>query len=534
MSSWRDAKAKEGSLPTFRPRPLDVSKPLLVVHDEELLEDGSSAVTITGALSTLGTVSRGVPMMPTGMEREEEAEKHLRRAVEAMPGTTGEVAVIPIPHVRVVEVVDPGLEPWVRPQELVVFADNKAADGGEEEDDGRVEYDATESDTEWLGQQQATAGTLDALEVLVDRFEKAAAKNPSKEITRDTAGKIGAKVAKTNGGEGFAKSVFDYWMDKRKSRCKGDLLLDRFKAEPAPKDPSPYVAFRPRIEEREAAARAARKAAANRSQSRAHARDSAPISAAGGSHHGGHARGDATAAAAAAGAGTASDAECLRRLTEVRKELSMTLEILQSVVVREEEKAEQVRLVERIVERNVRALVAKGEPTTNRPGVPPRVPGVMTLAAIRNEQKRLASELLGPLACHEDDADGASDEDDDVPCGGGESSDDYEPVSLSHSEWVAHCRRVFKRNPMFTRVATAPAPAPAPALSSAPAFSTRSRQCLISNAEEEGLIRVRGAGPAFRGRARIGRGGRIIFDRMPPPEIAAPLLPPLHPMEANQ
>ena len=54
----------------FRARTLDASKPLNIYHLEDLPE-----------LTDLNAISRSVPEMPSGMEKEEEAEKHLQARV---------------------------------------------------------------------------------------------------------------------------------------------------------------------------------------------------------------------------------------------------------------------------------------------------------------------------------------------------------------------------------------------------------------------------------------------------------------------
>ncbi len=56
----------------FRARTLDASKPMLVYHAEELPD-----------LADLNAINRSVPAMPSGMEKEEEAEKHLQDILES-------------------------------------------------------------------------------------------------------------------------------------------------------------------------------------------------------------------------------------------------------------------------------------------------------------------------------------------------------------------------------------------------------------------------------------------------------------------
>ena len=55
----------------FRARTLDVSKAMCIYNIEDLPE-----------LADLNAINRSVPAMPSGMEKEEEAEKHLQDILE--------------------------------------------------------------------------------------------------------------------------------------------------------------------------------------------------------------------------------------------------------------------------------------------------------------------------------------------------------------------------------------------------------------------------------------------------------------------
>ena len=78
---------------TFRARNLDASKPLAIHRAEELPD-----------LAAESAINRAVPALPTGMEKEEETEKHLQDILEAQnKGLVRRVAelVIPTPEVNV-------------------------------------------------------------------------------------------------------------------------------------------------------------------------------------------------------------------------------------------------------------------------------------------------------------------------------------------------------------------------------------------------------------------------------------------------
>ena len=56
---------------TFRARTLDASKPMAIHRAEDLPE-----------LAAENAINRAVPALPTGMEKEEETEKHLQDILE--------------------------------------------------------------------------------------------------------------------------------------------------------------------------------------------------------------------------------------------------------------------------------------------------------------------------------------------------------------------------------------------------------------------------------------------------------------------
>ena len=56
----------------FRARTLDASRPMAIYNVEDLPE-----------LTDLNAINRSVPAMPSGMEKEEESEKHLQDNLDA-------------------------------------------------------------------------------------------------------------------------------------------------------------------------------------------------------------------------------------------------------------------------------------------------------------------------------------------------------------------------------------------------------------------------------------------------------------------
>ncbi|KAK2144973.1 hypothetical protein LSH36_714g00019 [Paralvinella palmiformis] len=75
---------------SFRARALDTSKCMPVYKADEIPE-----------LPDFAAINRAVPQMPTGMEKEEETEHHLQRALSAQQVYgTAERLFIPIPEVE--------------------------------------------------------------------------------------------------------------------------------------------------------------------------------------------------------------------------------------------------------------------------------------------------------------------------------------------------------------------------------------------------------------------------------------------------
>jgi hypothetical protein len=93
----------------FRPRQIDVNKPLPIIRQE--IEDDESGV------------SRSVPKMGTGMEHEEEEEIHIQNAIAASLAPSAESTVIPTPNVRLVEsyFTSKTLDTWTRPTAYIKY-----------------------------------------------------------------------------------------------------------------------------------------------------------------------------------------------------------------------------------------------------------------------------------------------------------------------------------------------------------------------------------------------------------------------------
>lgn len=211
--------SKPTNKPTFRARQLDVSKPLPIYMSDDLPD-----------LHECTELKRAVPQMPSGMEKEEESEHHLQRAMVAG-------SVIPTPEVAKLVADDlkwhdqtypPECHP---PKQLIHITPFTM-----EQDVPEYDYDS--EDLEWLN----TTGRLnnitgDKLEELVDKWEKHSTYNiidlaDAKALTKDD--------------EDTILMIYDYWLRKRVRL--GHTLSPAVRTEPiagAPPNDS-YVAFRKR------------------------------------------------------------------------------------------------------------------------------------------------------------------------------------------------------------------------------------------------------------------------------------------------
>eukprot|EP01114_Cavostelium_apophysatum_P001159 TRINITY_DN10990_c0_g1_i1.p1 TRINITY_DN10990_c0_g1~~TRINITY_DN10990_c0_g1_i1.p1 ORF type:complete len:471 (+),score=133.82 TRINITY_DN10990_c0_g1_i1:1427-2839(+) len=224
---------------TFRPRPIDIHKQLPIVRKEL---DGTEVDA-----EIQGGVRRSVPVMPTGMEREDEEEAHIAEAIKQSLEARPERVDIPTPVVIIVEGYDtaPNPQPFVRPSTYLHYADKTP-----EEEDADIEYDAEPEDEVFLEQLNATLTkkggtplTEPKFEIIVDRLEKEAGR---------LEGQIPAFQAIERiipGVKPYAmQAVYKYWIERRQQ--ERTPLNHRFLKPPDPEDPDPYKAFRPRNDEK--------------------------------------------------------------------------------------------------------------------------------------------------------------------------------------------------------------------------------------------------------------------------------------------
>ncbi|KAL0963909.1 hypothetical protein UPYG_G00315240 [Umbra pygmaea] len=212
---------------SFRARALDAAKPLPIYRNKDLPD-----------LNDCVSINRAVPQMPTGMEKEEESEHHLQRAISAQSvfREKKENMVIPVPEAESnITYYDRLYKGELRiPKQLFhiqpLGLDNEQPD-----------YDMDSEDETLLNRLNRKMEIKPIqFETMVDRLEKASA-NQLVTITE-------AKLL-LNEDDYLLKSVYDYWVRKRKN-CRGPSLIPLIKQEKrdGSTNNDAYVAFRRRTE----------------------------------------------------------------------------------------------------------------------------------------------------------------------------------------------------------------------------------------------------------------------------------------------
>lgn len=246
------------SRPSFRPRPIDLSKPLPIIKSSKDLRNEDDVV-----------VNRALPTIATGVDPAEEQERHLKQALLASVygDAAKKPADIPIPvFSKVVAATYPQLAgPFRRPNSYLNF-DKSDQELGH----ATVDYDADHEDEEFAtrfnkknhssSQSQKSnsssrnpALSISLLEVVMDVMEKqqGAQENEEKAILPYSA--MRAALASTLEGytEANRKAVYNHWSQRRERHKHSFLRL--FQKQPDPSDTNPAVAFRPRDKDAAAA-----------------------------------------------------------------------------------------------------------------------------------------------------------------------------------------------------------------------------------------------------------------------------------------
>uniref|UniRef100_A0A8R1Y3X1 Enhancer of polycomb-like protein n=1 Tax=Onchocerca volvulus TaxID=6282 RepID=A0A8R1Y3X1_ONCVO len=222
---------------SFRARNLDATKSMPVYCADELPD-----------LAECTPINRAVAQMPTGMEKDEENESHLQEAILAQQASTSGIAVenhvIPTPKVFT---VDRGyydslypIQPAPSINQLIKVQASLSL-GNEE-----PEYDIDSEDEAWLAERGGFTAKND-FEKMMELLEGASS---GLQICQPNEARSLLKDFETD----LVDDVYDYWLQKRKDAAashKIASLIPRVKTD-ARRDASgsdiAYVAFRRRLE----------------------------------------------------------------------------------------------------------------------------------------------------------------------------------------------------------------------------------------------------------------------------------------------
>ncbi|XP_039200019.1 enhancer of polycomb homolog 1 isoform X2 [Crotalus tigris] len=212
---------------SFRARALDASKPLPVFRCEDLPD-----------LAEYASINRAVPQMPTGMEKEEESEHHLQRAISAQQvyGEKRDNMVIPVPeaesNIAYYESIYPG--EFKMPKQLIHIQPFSL-------DAEQPDYDLDSEDEAFVNKLKKKIDIFPLqFEEMIDRLEKGSGQQP-----------VSLQEAKLllKEDDELIREVYEYWIKKRKN-CRGPSLISAVKQEKRDGSSTndPYVAFRRRTE----------------------------------------------------------------------------------------------------------------------------------------------------------------------------------------------------------------------------------------------------------------------------------------------
>ncbi|XP_055614263.1 uncharacterized protein LOC129760633 [Uranotaenia lowii] len=204
---------------SFRARALDPSKPMPIYLAEELPD-----------LPEYSAINRAVPQMPSGMEKEEESEHHLQRAI-----CTG--LIIPTPEVY--ETTDSEFyeryytADYKMPKQMIHMQPLNL-----EQD--VPDYDMDSSDETWVSTQGKRLD-LDPLkfETMMDRLEKSSGQ---------TVVTLNEAKALLKQDDEISIAVYDYWLNKRLKMQHPLILSVKTESRGNTTPNNPYLAFRRRTE----------------------------------------------------------------------------------------------------------------------------------------------------------------------------------------------------------------------------------------------------------------------------------------------
>ncbi|KAH9526443.1 Glycosyltransferase 64 protein C4 [Dermatophagoides farinae] len=213
---------------SFRPRNIDHFKPMQVLKTEDVPDLNNFATTI----------NRTVPQMPTGMEKEEECEHHLQRAISAQQAYGRAVDhVIPTPEVFPVneKAYDDLYPPTYKIPRQLIHVQLPSF----EQD--YPDYDLDSEDETWLSTTNLCGLPHTKFEEMIDCLErnsgvqKVIELNEAKSLLRDV-------------DESLQIAVYDYWLAKKLKFGKSLIPTVKTEKRDGTSGNNPYIAFRRRTE----------------------------------------------------------------------------------------------------------------------------------------------------------------------------------------------------------------------------------------------------------------------------------------------
>lgn len=210
---------------SFRARALDATKAMAIFKADEIPD-----------LPDFATINRSVPQMPTGMEKEEETEHHLQRALSAQQVYgTSEALVIPIPESD--DIADRYGKLYSDEFKQTKQFIHIQAFGMEQE---IPDYDMDSEDEVWVNEQAKKMEiTPLKFEEMMDRLEKGS----GQQVVTLQEAKLLLKE-----DDDLIIAAYDYWLNKR-LRLEHPLILQvKTEKRDGSTTNNPYVAFRRRTE----------------------------------------------------------------------------------------------------------------------------------------------------------------------------------------------------------------------------------------------------------------------------------------------
>jgi len=215
---------------SFRARALDASKPMPIYKKDEI----SNKQDYTGH-------NRAVPQMPTGMEKEEETEHHLQRAISAQQvyGDRHEM-VIPVPEAEISsEAYNSYYKKTFRMPKTYITNQAQALHLLEQDNPS---YDMDTDDEEWVNKfnsNQSPTITCTQFESVIEQLEKSC----GTQIISLHEAKILFKEDSL-----LMEKIFVYWHNKRHKEKNPLMFQIRQERRDGSSNNDSYVAFRRRTE----------------------------------------------------------------------------------------------------------------------------------------------------------------------------------------------------------------------------------------------------------------------------------------------